>query len=140
MMEKIGGRKMAMTLLVIAVGAIVDVLAPNGLSANLAGLLAAAAAIFGASNAAISVAGIKAGSSEALVAQTKEDNVTQSINGDNQPPETLLYDIDYVVKVHANKMDNIETDIENLKAQMAAATRVLTAVVQGKTASGKQES
>lgn len=49
--DKIGGRKFVMALVLIVAGALVDVLAPNGLSVNLMGLMTAVYAAFTASNA-----------------------------------------------------------------------------------------
>lgn len=49
--DKIGGRKFVMALVLIIAGAAVDVLATNGLSMNLMGLMTAVYATFSASNA-----------------------------------------------------------------------------------------
>ena len=49
-MNQIGGRKFLTTFLVIALGATVDVFAPNGLSMNLAGLLGTALMVYAGAN------------------------------------------------------------------------------------------
>jgi uncharacterized membrane protein required for colicin V production len=52
-LQKLGGRKFLMALICVSAGVAVDILSPNGLSAELAGLMAAIVAAFSAANYAV---------------------------------------------------------------------------------------
>jgi len=64
MLEAIGGRKFLMSLIIMIAGVIIELKGANGLSVNMAGLLAAILATFSASNTIITNKQLKVEASE----------------------------------------------------------------------------
>lgn len=128
--EKLGGRKMALTLIVIVVGAAVDILAANGLSANLAGLLVGATAVFGAANTAVSMAGMKA-TSAAVVAVAEETAPPQE-GGASELQELRAGTINAVEEL-SNRSKIIEDRLAANDQALETATKLIKAMIQIKT-------
>lgn len=116
-LDKLGGRKMALTLLVIVVGALVDVFGKNGLSANLAGLLVGATAVFGAANAAVTMQVSKA---------SKQDQPTSSVSDLDELRTAVYNNVEYATQERA-----IQTDaIKDLQGRMSASEDALNSATQ----------
>jgi F0F1-type ATP synthase membrane subunit c/vacuolar-type H+-ATPase subunit K len=73
--EKLGGRKFLLALIAIVVGTVIEVKGPNGLSANMAGLLAGIVGLFGAANAIVT--------SKAMSVASEEEQPATSLTGND---------------------------------------------------------
>lgn len=92
-MEKFGGRKFILTLILIAAGILVDTLSVKGISQELVALFVGLITIYGASNAAISMKALKVDSStsapDPAIAEQQAANLTE-LNGTlNQLSQTI---------------------------------------------------
>lgn len=139
--EKIGGRKMALTLFVVIVGALVDILSTNGISANLTGLLVGASAVFGAANAAISLSANKALGITATAAVEAGQDIGDVASGVSQVTgvdrhEELVTAVDNISKESSLRIDSQQAALEALfdrietqEKAMETATKLLKAML-----------
>jgi hypothetical protein len=94
-LQRLGGRKFLMSLIVIGVGIALDIKAPNGLSATMAGFLVSLVGMFSVANNAASkayMASKTAGGAGDQVLHKKMDAMADMIQATNSPEnmETLI--------------------------------------------------
>ena len=94
--DKVGGRKFIASLVVLGIAAAIEIYGKNGLSTNMAGLLAAVYATFSASNAFTTVKSLAG-------------------EGEQQPQQQV--DLAAAVQPLVPVMNQIGTELANLKAQ-----------------------
>lgn len=113
----LGGRKMALTLLAVAVGTAVDLLTERGLSATFATFLAGAVGAFSAAN---------------VINTVKTANTVVTTTLDSARMEALEQDI--VINHNETQKNFQETAsvVQNLAATIENMRKVLQAVVAGK--------
>lgn len=126
----LGGRKMALTVLAIAVGSAVDLLTDRGLSATFATFLAGAVASFSAANV---INTVKMGSSsEAAAAPAEPDprvaELTASLQETNRDLAMAKAETQENFQQAATAVQSLANTIENMR-------KVVTAIATGKKVS-----
>jgi TolA-binding protein len=127
--DKLGGRKFALTLLVILVGALVEAFGKNGLSQNFVALLLGSSTIFGAANAMVTMkAGeLTAGQGASEPVADEGSTITAGIAADAHSNAAEAH----------NKIDMLASELEQQRAELAAqaqnidlATKLLKTLVK----------
>lgn len=125
--DKLGGRKFLLTLIIIGVGALVEVFGKNGLSQNFVALLLGAAGVFGAANAAITlkhggqVDATTAGATTGDEANAKADILAPKV-------EELINDIELTqdtLVAMGDAQAQLRTELETQAKGLALATKLI---------------
>ncbi len=119
--DNIGGRKMALTILAIVVGTIIETVTERGLSTSFAGLLAGLVAAYSATNMMITNSAMKM--SGGNVADKDDGYILESLNNVQSQIDQLTKNADQVLEKQA-------ADIEATKATVVNLGKVVTAMRQ----------
>lgn len=103
--SKLGGRKFALTLIVLIIGAVVEIAVPTGLSANFVTLLLGSSTIFGMANAAVTM---KHGGQPAAVTESAA----------SQPPAYASLSPDDIQAI-SSRFTQTSIEIESLATEQA---------------------
>ncbi len=127
MLDKLGGRKFLLTLIVIGVGSLVQALTAKGVTTEFAALLIGAATAFGASNAAISLKSMgmtstSEGSSEEPVVQAPPVDLAPVFN-EISFLNDRIGSLTQAANVHAESLQTLQEGV-------AAAQNLAKAAIQ----------
>lgn len=103
-LQKLGGRKFLMALVCVGAGVAVDILSPNGLSAELAGLMAAIVATFSAANFAVTKQHFQSKGTD-----SGEDVTTPDVQASQLEMKALLADIGEAIIQTKQSVDTTKT-------------------------------
>lgn len=140
-MEFIGGRKMLLTLLVIAIGAVVEVTSRGGLSVNFAGLLVGVLTAFSAANAAITVGGKNPPKTnedkdvyQVNAVELDEPKGTFYVGAEPQPVIGPAYDriqkLEDNEAVNGPRLEALEARMDQAEQALETATKLIKVLMQ----------
>jgi len=122
--EAIGGRKMAITLVVLLLGTAIELFTSRGVSEGYVALLIGASTVFGISNAAVSIKGLSVGQQQA----SKE----ASEQGATVADETAIK-LDYVgtaLDQHNEAIVKLQEELETQAQALDTATKLIKAMLK----------
>lgn len=121
MFEKIGGRKFVLTMIVLAIGTIIELNTERGVSDGFTALLIGASAVFGLSNAAVS-----------MKALTVKEGQAESSSASEEGVETVTVPVvDEVAKAEIAELQRVVTAQQEQIARATELLRQILTVKQG---------
>lgn len=120
MFDKIGGRKFALTIIILLFGSLIEAFGKNGLSANMIALLLGAGGIFGVANAATTI--------KQLGQPASQDETPAP---EQQAPAQPMVGPEHIEAV-AGQVEQLRAELETQAEALSTATKLLKVLMQVK--------
>lgn len=118
MFDKIGGRKFALTIIILLFGSLIEAFGKNGLSANMVALLLGAGGIFGVANAATTIKQL----GQPVATEPQDETPAQA------PPAVGPEHLEAV----AGEVEQLRAELETQAEALSTATKLLKVLMQVK--------